>query len=90
MNFSIEELKRKIYEFHPEIGPKGINLDVSFNEKENKYEVRLSKAGQEFGAFLEKQDADDCMAGRKCITLAILVTQVLAELENIISPRPPG
>ena len=90
MNFSIEELKRKIYEFHPEIGQKGINLDVSFNEKENKYEMRLSKAGQEFGAFLEKQDADDCMAGRKCITLAILVTQVLAELENIISPRPPG
>jgi hypothetical protein len=90
MNYSIDELKGKIYEFHPEIGQKGINLDVSFNQKENKYEVHLNKAGQEFGAFLEKQDADDCLAGRKCITLAVLVTQVLAELENLISPRPPG
>jgi hypothetical protein len=90
MDYPLEELKRKIYEFHPEIGQKGINLDVSFNQQENKYEVRLSKAGQEFGAFLEKQDADDCMAGKKCITLAILVTQVVAELENLVSPRPPG
>jgi hypothetical protein len=90
MDYTIEELKRKIHEFHPEIGQQGINLDVSLNQKENKYEVRLSKAGQEFGAFLEKQDADDCMAGKKCITLAVLVTQVLAELENLIAPRPAG
>ncbi len=90
MDYPIEDLKRKIYEFHPEIGQKGISLDVSFNQKENKYEVRLSKSGQEFGTFLEKPDADDCLAGRKCIALAILITQVVAELENLITPRPPG
>ena len=90
MSYTIEELKRKIFEFHPEIGQKSINLDVSFNQEANKYEVRLTKAGKEFGAFLEKQDADDCMAGKKCIALAVLVTQVLAELENLLSPRKPG
>lgn len=87
MNYSIEELKGKILEFHPEIKEKEVNLNVSFNEGEGKYEVRLSQAGEEFGAFLEKQDADDCMAGQKCVSLAVLVTQLLAELEDLISPR---
>jgi len=87
MAYSIEELKQKILEFHPEISQKGVNLDVSFNEGEGKYEVQVSKAGEEFGAFLEKKDADDCMAGKKCVSLAVLVTQILAELEDLISPR---
>ena len=90
MDHTIEELKRKILEFHPEIGQNSINLEVSFNQQANKYEVRLNKAGQEFGAFLEKQDADDCMSGKKCVALAVLVTQLLAELENLLSPRKPG
>jgi hypothetical protein len=86
MNYSIEELKRMILEFQPEIRQKDINLDVSFNQEAQKYEVRLNKAGKEFGAFLEKQDADDCMAGKKCLSLAVLVAQVLTELENLMSP----
>ena len=87
MNYTIDELKAKILEFHPEIKEKDVNLDVSFNDGEGKYEVRLNKAGEEFGAFIEKQDADDCMAGKKCLSLAVLVTQLLAELEDRISPR---
>ena len=90
MNYTIEDLKRKIYEFHPEIGQKGINLDITLNQEKNKYEVRLSKAGREFGAFLEKQDADDCLSGTKCLNLAVLVAQLLTKLEEILSPRPPG
>ncbi len=90
MDYTVDELKRKILEFHPEIGQKGINLEVSFNQEAKKYEVRLNQAGQEFGAFLEKKDADDCMSGKKCVALAVLVTQLLAELENLVSPRKPG
>jgi|UniRef100_A0A7C3Z431 hypothetical protein len=87
---NIEDLKRQILEFHPEITAKNINLDVSFNQEVQKYEVRLNKDGKEFGAFLEKQDADDCLAGKKCLSLAVLVAQLLAELENLLSPRRPG
>ncbi|MFW6123095.1 MAG: hypothetical protein ACOC6L_02530 [Thermodesulfobacteriota bacterium] len=87
MNYSIDELKGKILEFHPEIKEKNVDLEVSFNEGEGKYEVRLKKGGEEFGAFLEKQDADECMGGKKCVALAILVTQLMAELEDLLSPR---
>ncbi len=90
MDYTVEDLNRKILEYHPEIARNGISLAVSFNQEANKYEVRLSKAGQEFGAFLEKQDADDCISGQKCVALAVLVTQVLAELEQLVSPRRPG
>ncbi|MEJ2069391.1 MAG: hypothetical protein P8X65_07435 [Syntrophobacterales bacterium] len=86
MNYSIEELKGKILEFLPEIGQKDISLEVSLNQEAQKYEVRLNKAGKEFGAFLEKQDADDCMADKKCLNLAVLVAQGLTELEDLPSP----
>ena len=45
MDYTVEDLKRKILEYHPEIVKNGIDLAVSFNQEANKYEVRLSKAG---------------------------------------------
>jgi hypothetical protein len=30
------------------------------------------------------------MGGKKCLNLAVLVTQLLAELEDLITPRKPG
>ena len=42
------------------------------------------------GAYLDPKDADDCLAGKKCVNLAVQVTQLLAELEDLITPRKPG
>jgi uncharacterized protein (UPF0179 family) len=47
--------------------------------------VKLGKAGKEFGFYLEKKDADDCMAGKSCVNLALLVAQGIAELEDLIA-----
>jgi hypothetical protein len=81
MAYTIEALKDKIREFHPELVEKGMNLTVTL-EGEDKYLVRLDKAGEEFGFFLEKKDADDCMAGKSCVNLAVMVTECAVELED--------
>jgi hypothetical protein len=81
MTYTIEALKDKIREFHPEIAQKGLNLTVSEAEAD-KYLVNFDKAGQQFGFYLEKKDADDCMAGKSCVNLAILVAECLVELED--------
>ena len=42
------------------------------------------------GSYLDQKDADDCLAGKKCVNLAVQVTQLSAELEDLITPRKPG
>jgi hypothetical protein len=46
--------------------------------------VKLDKAGEEFGFYLEKEDAHDCMGGKSCVNLAIMVTECLVELEDML------
>ncbi len=90
MGYTLAGLKDKIMKFHPEIAAKGIDLGVSFDQESNRYVLKLSKEGQEFGAFLDKKDADACMDGKKCVNLAVQVAQFLAEFEDILTPRKPG
>lgn len=88
MQYNVEDLKNKIRELHPEIGEQGLNLEVE--SEGDRYRIKLSKAGEEAGAFLERQDADECLAGKKCVNLAVTITQLRAELQDLILPRKPG
>ena len=90
MNYSTDQLKEKIRGFHPELAQKGVGLSVDWDAAGKHFALKLSKAGKEVGAYLDQTDADECMAGKKCLNLAVLVTQLLAELEDLITPRKPG
>jgi hypothetical protein len=90
MNYSTDNLKDKIRQFHPEVDQKGMNLKVTWDEAGKRFALTLSQAGQEVGAYLDQQDADDCMAGKKCLNLAVQVTQLIAELTDLVTPRKPG
>jgi len=52
--------------------------------------LKIGKANHEFGMYLEKKDADDCLDGKKCVNLAIQLTQFLAVFEDILTSRKPG
>jgi hypothetical protein len=90
MNYTTEQLKEKIHGFHPELAQKGVSLSVDWDAAGKRFAFKLGKAGKEAGAYLEQKDADECMAGKKCLNLAVLVTQLLADLEDLITPRQPG
>ena len=90
MNYSTDQLKEKIGGFHPELAQKGVSLSVDWDAAGKRFALKVGKAGKEVGAYLDQKDADECMAGKKCLNLAVLVTQVLAELEDLITPRKPG
>ena len=90
MNYSTDQLKEKVRGFHPELERKGVNLSIDRDEAGKRFALKLSKAGKEVGAYLDQKDADECMSGKKCLNLAVLVTQLLAELEDLITPRKPG
>ena len=90
MNYSTDQLKEKVRGFHPELDRNGVNLSVDWDAAGKRFALKLSKAGKEVGAYLDQKDADECMAGKKCLNLAVLVTQLLGELEDLITPRQPG
>lgn len=90
MNQQIGRIIEKIRAFHPEIDQNNVDLMVSWDEAGKRYALKLSKAGEGVGAYLDPKDADDCLAGKKCVNLAVQVTQLLAELEDLITPRKPG
>ncbi len=90
MGYTLVGLKNKILELHPEIAQKGLNLLVAFDDGKQKYELKFSHAGQEFGIYLDRADADACLDGKQCLNLAVQVGQALAEFEDILTPRKPG
>ena len=90
MNQPMSAVIAKIREFHPELDPNNIDLDVSWDEAGKRYALKLSKSGEAVGSYLDQKDADECLAGKKCLNLAVQVTQLIAELEDLITPRKPG
>jgi len=90
MNYNTDQLKDKIRGFHPELVQNGVSLSADWDGAGKRFALKLSKAGKEVGAYLDQKDADECMAGKKCLNLAVLVTQLLADLEDLITPRKPG
>ncbi|MFZ5447197.1 MAG: hypothetical protein ACOZFS_00970 [Thermodesulfobacteriota bacterium] len=90
MGQQVDRVVEKIREFHPEIAQKNLDLNVTWDEAGKRYAVRLSKAGEAVGAYLDQKDAEDCLAGKQCVKFAVQVTQLLAELEDLITPRKPG
>ncbi len=87
MNQQIGSIIEKIRAFHPEIDRNNVDLAVTWDETGKRYALKLSKSGEAVGAYLDPKDADDCLAGKKCVNLAVQVTQLLAELEDLITPR---
>ncbi len=46
--------------------------------------------GPEFSPYLGKKDANDCINGKKCVNLPVVLAQFLAKFEDLLTPRKPG
>ena len=90
MEQHVDRVTEKIREFHPEIERNNIDLNITYDQPAARYAIKLSKSGESVGAYLDQKDADDCLSGKKCVNLAVQVTQLIAELEDLLTPRKPG
>jgi hypothetical protein len=72
-----DELCHKIRDLYPDIGECGIDVDVVFDETNQRWVVDLKKGSRRMKTFLEEGDAEFCLQGRQCISLGIEIGQLL-------------
>ena len=77
-----EKLCQKITELSPEIGACGIDVDVTHDDKKKVWIVDLKKGNHELTHHLEYSDADDCMAGKQCVSLSLEIAQLKKNIEG--------
>ena len=76
------ELCKKITEIYPDIGACGIDLNVEFDEGQDRWVVHLEKAQPHVKTFLEEGDAELCLMGRQCVSLGIEINQLRDTVER--------
>ena len=82
MGYTNVGLKDKIMEMYPEINEHGVSVALDFSKEKKAYVVKLKKDQRELSTHLEKQDADECMDGIKCIHLGIKIGQFIENFER--------
>jgi len=79
-------LCQKIRAIYPDIGACGIDLDVVYDAGNDRWKVGLKRDKKELKTFLEPGDAELCMEGKQCLSLAIEINQ----LKDSIDQMPKG
>ena len=77
-------LCEKIIEIYPDLGQCGIDVNVEFNEENDRWVVDLKKDQHHMKTFLEDGDAELCLMGKQCVNLSIEISQ----LKDTIERRP--
>ena len=71
-----DELCQKIIDIYPDIEECGIDVDVAFDETNQRWVVDLKKGSRRMKTFLEEGDAKFCLQGRQCVSLGIEIGQL--------------
>ena len=59
-------------------------MELTFNNGENAWIIKLTRDGKELTTHLEKKDADECMNNIKCVYLGVQVEQFIRNFEERI------
>jgi hypothetical protein len=77
------ELCQKIQEIYPDIGECGIDVNVAFDQANQRWTVDLKKDSQQLKTFLEEGDAELCLQGKQCVSLGVEIAQLRGNIERL-------
>ncbi len=77
----MSHLKDKIIEMYPEVLHHGISVGLDSSKEKNACVVKFKKDSHELETYLDKQDADECMDGVKCVRLGIKIGEFIKNFE---------
>ncbi len=78
-----KELCDKIRSLYPDVGECGIDVNVDYDDANDRWKVYLKKDKKELKTFLEPGDADLCMKGKQCVSLGIEINQLKDSIERM-------
>lgn len=78
-----QELCQKIREIYPDVEGCGIDLDVVYDAETDRWKIGLKRDQKELKTFLEPGDAELCMEGKQCLSLAIEINQLKDSIDRI-------
>lgn len=78
-----KELCDKIRSLYPDIGECGIDVNVEYDDANDRWTVYLKKDNKELKTFLEPGDADLCMEGKQCVSLGIEINQLKDSIDRM-------
>lgn len=76
------EICKKISSMYPDIGECGAELKVTFDQDKNAWLVHMSKGDHELDHYLEPIDAEDCLAGKQCVSLGLEIAQMVKHVRG--------
>jgi len=82
MKYTNIALKDKIIEMYPEITAHDVTVGLDCDEGKNAYVLTFKRGSETLTTHLEKNDADECMNGIKCVYLGIQVAQFIKNFEE--------
>ena len=68
MSYSMENLKRKITEFYPDIEKHQVKTDVTFDKEKNVYVIKMEKGGHALTTFLRNRTPTPASKGSNAST----------------------
>jgi hypothetical protein len=77
------ELCQKIQEIYPDIGECGIDVNVAFDQTNQRWTVDLKKEAHQLKTFLEEGDAELCLQGQQCVSLGLEIAQLRGNIERL-------
>ena len=80
--YSKEELCEKITVLYPDVGKCGMDITVEYDKEKKLWVVDLKKDQHELKHYLEIPDANDCMEGKKCVSLGLEIAQLKKNIEG--------
>ena len=80
-------LCEKIQSIYPDIGECGIDIEVDYDSQRHRQTVLLKKNELELTTFLESGDAEKCMEGIQCVSLAIEINQLKDSIDRMPKDR---
>jgi hypothetical protein len=76
------QLCEKILEIYPDIGQCGIDVEVNYDDEQQRWVVHLEKDAHRIKTYLEEGDAELCLMGRQCVSLSIEINQLRDSVER--------
>lgn len=76
------QLCEKILEIYPDIGQCGIDVEVDYDDEQQRWVVHLEKDARRIKTYLEDGDAELCLMGRQCVSLSIEINQLRDSVER--------